>query len=87
HTYERAISKLDSLVRRISVCPIHPFLARKDEYSVLILGLDHAGKTTYLEQTKTRFNANYKSMSLHKITSTVGLNSNFLHRHCDQVLG
>ncbi|VDD78667.1 unnamed protein product [Mesocestoides corti] len=49
-------------------------MARKDEYSVLILGLDHAGKTTYLEQTKTRFNANYKSMSLHKITSTVGLN-------------
>uniref|UniRef100_A0A8C0VI06 ADP-ribosylation factor-related protein 1 n=1 Tax=Cyanistes caeruleus TaxID=156563 RepID=A0A8C0VI06_CYACU len=29
---------------------------------------------TFLEQTKTRFNKNYKGMSLSKITTTVGLN-------------
>ncbi|KAH9280450.1 ADP-ribosylation factor-related protein 1 [Echinococcus granulosus] len=49
-------------------------IVKKDEYSVLILGLDQAGKTTYLEQAKTKFNENYKSIPLHKITSTVGLN-------------
>ncbi|KAL5016044.1 hypothetical protein ScPMuIL_005633 [Solemya velum] len=50
------------------------FLVQKDEYSVLILGLDNAGKTTYLEQTKIQFNKNYQGMNLNKITSTVGLN-------------
>ena len=30
---------------------------------------------TFLEQSKTRFNKNYKGMSLSKITTTVGLNS------------
>ncbi|KAL5107432.1 hypothetical protein TcWFU_002203 [Taenia crassiceps] len=44
-------------------------IAKKDEYSVLILGLDQAGKTA-----KTKFNETYKSIPLHKITSTVGLN-------------
>lgn len=29
---------------------------------------------TFLEQSKTRFNKNYKGMSLSKITTTVGLN-------------
>ena len=29
---------------------------QKDEYCILILGLDDAGKTTFLEQTKTKFN-------------------------------
>uniref|UniRef100_A0A8D1NPJ4 ARF related protein 1 n=1 Tax=Sus scrofa TaxID=9823 RepID=A0A8D1NPJ4_PIG len=47
---------------------------QKDEYCILILGLDNAGKTTFLEQSKTRFNKNYKGMSLSKITTTVGLN-------------
>lgn len=28
---------------------------QKDEYCILILGLDDAGKTTFLEQTKTKF--------------------------------
>uniref|UniRef100_A0A915ISI3 ADP-ribosylation factor-related protein 1 n=1 Tax=Romanomermis culicivorax TaxID=13658 RepID=A0A915ISI3_ROMCU len=49
-------------------------LFRKDEYFVVILGLDNAGKTTFLEQTKTKFNANYKMLNPKKITSTVGLN-------------
>ncbi|XP_014664047.1 PREDICTED: ADP-ribosylation factor-related protein 1-like [Priapulus caudatus] len=50
---------------------------QKDEYFVLILGLDNAGKTTFLEQTKTKFNKRYghtAATNLSKITSTVGLN-------------
>jgi len=50
------------------------YLFQKDEYYALILGLDNAGKTTYLEQTKTKFNRNYKGTNLNKITTTVGLN-------------
>jgi len=47
---------------------------RKDEFFILILGLDNAGKTTFLEQTKATFNQNYRMMNPTKITSTVGLN-------------
>ncbi|CAH1775001.1 unnamed protein product [Owenia fusiformis] len=50
------------------------YMFKKDEYFVLILGLDNAGKTTYLEQTKTKFTKNYKAMNPAKITTTVGLN-------------
>ncbi|XP_050401336.1 ADP-ribosylation factor-related protein 1 isoform X2 [Patella vulgata] len=50
------------------------YLFQKEEYFVLILGLDNAGKTTYLEQTKTKFHRNYQGMNFSKITSTVGLN-------------
>lgn len=50
------------------------YLFQKEEYFVLILGLDNAGKTTYLEQTKTKFSKNYKGMNPAKITTTVGLN-------------
>ncbi|GAB1598207.1 ADP-ribosylation factor-related protein 1-like [Argonauta hians] len=50
------------------------YLFQKEEYFVLILGLDNAGKTTYLEQTKTKFNRKYKGMNQSKITTTVGLN-------------
>ncbi|XP_002131040.1 ADP-ribosylation factor-related protein 1-like [Ciona intestinalis] len=47
---------------------------QKDEFCILILGLDNAGKTTFLEQTKTKFNKNNKGINLNKITATVGLN-------------
>jgi len=47
---------------------------KKDDYFILILGLDNAGKTTFLEQTKTKFNPDYHMMNPTKITSTVGLN-------------
>ncbi|XP_040600935.1 ADP-ribosylation factor-related protein 1-like [Mesocricetus auratus] len=50
------------------------YMFQKDEYCILILGLDNAGKTTFLEQSKTRFNKNYQGMSLSKITTSVGLN-------------
>ncbi|XP_053169666.1 ADP-ribosylation factor-related protein 1 isoform X1 [Hemicordylus capensis] len=53
---------------------LYKYMFRRDEYCILILGLDNAGKTTFLEQTKTRFNKSYKGMSLSKITTTVGLN-------------
>jgi len=47
---------------------------RKDEYCILILGLDDSGKTTFLEQTKIKFSKEYRGMQLSKITTTVGLN-------------
>ncbi|CAH8460093.1 unnamed protein product [Dicrocoelium dendriticum] len=49
-------------------------LSKRDEYSILILGLDGAGKTTYLERTQITFVPNYRSLPLQKITTTVGLN-------------
>ncbi|KAH8865712.1 ADP-ribosylation factor-related protein 1 [Schistosoma japonicum] len=51
------------------------YLSQKNEFSVLILGLDGAGKTTYLERAKINFVPNYKSIPMQKITTTVGLNS------------
>ena len=53
---------------------LYKHLTQKEQYYVLILGLDNAGKTTYLEQTQTRFNKNYKPTNLARITTTVGLN-------------
>ena len=52
----------------------YKYLTQKDEYFILILGLDNSGKTTYLEQVKTKFSPGYKMMNPAKITSTVGCN-------------
>ncbi|KJH47543.1 hypothetical protein DICVIV_06384 [Dictyocaulus viviparus] len=49
------------------------FFKRKDYY-VVIVGLDKSGKTTFLEQTKSRFVKGYGSFNPARITSTVGLN-------------
>lgn len=49
------------------------YLFQKDEYRILILGLNNAGKSTFLEQTKISFNPNYKG-NLTNIKCTVGLN-------------
>ncbi|VDN01508.1 unnamed protein product [Thelazia callipaeda] len=49
-------------------------LVRKRNYQVVIVGLDNAGKTTFLEQIKSRFIRNYQMLNPFKITSTVGLN-------------
>ena len=49
-------------------------LTQKEEFFVLILGLDNAGKTTFLESAKTRLTPNYKGANLAKITTTVGMN-------------
>ena len=53
---------------------LYKYLTQKDEYFILILGLDNSGKTTYLEQVKTKFTQNYKMTNPSKITSTVGIN-------------
>ncbi|KAL1491883.1 hypothetical protein ABEB36_012410 [Hypothenemus hampei] len=52
----------------------YKYIVQKDEYCVLILGLDNAGKTTYLEAAKTKLTKNYKAINPAKITTTVGLN-------------
>ena len=53
---------------------LYKYMTEKDEYFVLILGLDNAGKTTFLESAKTRLTPNYKGANLNKITTTVGMN-------------
>jgi len=53
---------------------LYKYLTEKDEYFVLILGLDNAGKTTFLESAKTKLTPNYKGANLSKITTTVGMN-------------
>lgn len=50
------------------------YLFQKDEYYILILGLDNAGKTTFLEQAKISYNPNLRNTNLSKISCTVGLN-------------
>ncbi|KAF8609077.1 P-loop containing nucleoside triphosphate hydrolase protein [Ceratobasidium sp. AG-I] len=52
---------------------LHAHLTRKDEFSVLILGLDNAGKTTFLEKTKTLYN-HVPGLPPDKIGPTVGQN-------------
>lgn len=49
-------------------------LTQKDEYFVLILGLDNAGKTTFLESAKAKFTKGSEGTNLSKVTTTVGLN-------------
>ncbi|VDD88449.1 unnamed protein product [Enterobius vermicularis] len=49
-------------------------LTEKKNYFIVIVGLDNAGKTTFLEQTKMKFTRGYKMLNPLNITSTVGLN-------------
>jgi len=53
---------------------LYRHLTQKDEYFILILGLDNAGKTTFLEAAKMKLVPNHQGANLQKITTTVGLN-------------
>jgi ADP-ribosylation factor related protein 1 len=50
------------------------YALQKEQYNVLILGLDNAGKTTLLEHTKIKYSPGYTGKPFHKITATIGLN-------------
>ncbi|RHZ63533.1 hypothetical protein Glove_329g50 [Diversispora epigaea] len=51
----------------------HKYLTRKEEYYVIILGLDNAGKTTLLERIKSIF-LGVLGLPQDRIAPTVGLN-------------
>ncbi|KAI0302706.1 P-loop containing nucleoside triphosphate hydrolase protein [Russula brevipes] len=53
---------------------LHEYLTRKDEFSVIIIGLDGAGKTTLLERIKTMYN-DTPGLPPDKIAPTVGQNT------------
>ncbi|KAI0049971.1 P-loop containing nucleoside triphosphate hydrolase protein [Auriscalpium vulgare] len=52
---------------------LHEYLTRKEEFSVIIIGLDGAGKTTLLEKIKTLYN-DVPGLPPDKIAPTVGQN-------------
>ncbi|KAA1115915.1 ADP-ribosylation factor protein 3 [Puccinia graminis f. sp. tritici] len=53
---------------------LHAHLTRKEEFNVIILGLDHAGKTTMLEKVKTIFSPSQPGLNPSQIAPTVGQN-------------
>ena len=46
---------------------------QKDDFYVLILGLDNAGKSTFLESAKAKFTKDYKGQNPNKITCLVAV--------------
>jgi len=54
---------------------LYRYMTQKEEYCVVILGLDNAGKSTYLEAVKDAMTKDYKRLDPSRITPTVGLNT------------
>ncbi|KAI9730056.1 MAG: ADP-ribosylation factor protein 3 [Cirrosporium novae-zelandiae] len=50
------------------------YATSKEEYSILLLGLDNAGKTTFLEQVKRLYLPSQSQSTSHKTVPTVGQN-------------
>ncbi|KAJ2764034.1 ADP-ribosylation factor protein 3 [Coemansia nantahalensis] len=61
------------------VAGAYRYLTRVDEYNVLVLGLDGAGKTTVLEKVK-QLATGVSGMAPDKIRPTVGVNIAKVHR-------
>ncbi|EGG10167.1 uncharacterized protein MELLADRAFT_29790, partial [Melampsora larici-populina 98AG31] len=53
---------------------LYQHLTRKEEYNIIILGLDQSGKTTLLEKIKTIYNPNQPGLKPHQISKTIGQN-------------
>lgn len=69
HSCIQRIVKMFSLVHGF-----WKYWLQKEEYYIIILGLDGAGKTSFLEQAKCALNPSLRGVNLAKISSTVGLN-------------
>lgn len=51
------------------------YIWQRDEYYILIVGLDNAGKTTFLEHVKHKYAVRqYKGIPFEKIVPTIGMN-------------
>lgn len=49
-------------------------LTAREQYNVLVLGLDNAGKTTFLERVKHQCNPQYKMTPAERVLPTLGQN-------------
>ncbi|PNH05257.1 ADP-ribosylation factor-related protein 1 [Tetrabaena socialis] len=63
----------------------YEYMFRKDEFHVLILGVDKAGKTNVLERLKTLFTQSF-GLDPGKILPTVGLNVGRIEAHNHNVI-